>query len=143
MGTQGKKLGIDSGFFKGLKSEVLDDLLETSEIFADFRIVLVKQMDGTWLTQEGNFGAGPPPRRQHLLGLMVANQESLRYSATVAEDNALEDPVAIEKQLRSEEERAAKRQRLAQANVAMRSRLKRVLRTLEVTIDESSGFTVG
>ena len=140
MGTQGKKLGIDSGFFKGLKSEVLDDLLETSEIFADFRIVLVKQMDGTWLTQEGNFGAGPPPRR--LLGLMVANQESLRYGATVAEDNALEDPVAIEKQLRSEEERAAKRQRLAQANVAM-SRLKRVLRTLEVTIDGSSGFTVG
>lgn len=31
----------------------------------------------------------------------------------VAEDNALDDSVAVEKQLRSEEERAAKRQRLA------------------------------
>ena len=83
-------------------------------MFAGLRMVLVKQMDGTWLVQDGNFGPGPPPRGQAPARLNGGEIRSLSIMVRpVAEDNALDDPVAIEKQLRSEEERAAKRQRLA------------------------------
>lgn len=79
-------------------------------MFAGLRMVLVKQVDGTWLAQDGNLGSGPPSRREASASINLGETRTLSAVVPpVAEDSALGYSIAIEKQLRSEEERAVKR----------------------------------